>query len=358
MKHIKNYQDFKVNEGVIGSLINMAKGAFKSFLNVLSAPFKSLKDDLKKGLPKEELKKKITLMLDNLLKGTTDSLNKAEDENAINQIMDTFKKEFDEKCAEIDKEIKMLKESNMIFESAALKDSMIAGRVLLGLVRQKAAEIKMEFDKKYAASKDLAGKKAARISEIKTIVDDFKKKVTDDKYIDEQIKKYKEENKIQSETGILVLDWGDVDVTIKLPKKGVESKYKILKSNSKKLVIPQGKELYCNISGEAKKGEKVKLEKITIGPKDTDAPFKIGTDDFYETGSLTEITLDGKIVDSYKFGEGEVDGQTEVQQNLVKIKSQKPDRINDIKKFTEFTLDAEDGQMKTMMDLVDGEMKK
>jgi hypothetical protein len=53
-----------------------------------------------------------------------------------------------------------------------------------------------------------------------------------------------------------------------------------------------------------------------------------------------------------------VDGQVDVQKNLVEIKSKKPDRIEDIKKFTDFTLNADDTQMKTMMDLVDGEMKK
>jgi hypothetical protein len=356
MKHIKNYEDFKVNEEFFAPLWNAAKGAFKNFLSGLAAPFKSLKDDFKKGLKREELKKKLTTMLDNLLKTSTDSINKAEDESVINQIMDQFRKEFDEKCVEIDKEIKSVKESNSINEGA-LQDSMIAGRVLLGMVRQKATEIKMEFDKKYAASKDLNGKKSSRISEIKAIVEDFKKKVTDDKYIDDLIKKYKEENKIVSEikTGILILDWGDVEVEIELPEKG-ETRYKIVRSNSKKLIIPEGKGLFCDITGEVKKGDKVKFEKITAL---NGTPVNIAGVDFYETGNLEKLTLDGKEVQEYKFDSGEkIDGQVDVQQNLVKIKSQKPQRINDIKRFTEFTLDADDTQMKTMMDLVDGEIKK
>jgi hypothetical protein len=203
MKRINNYQKFRdeqLNEEFLGSLLSAAKGAFKNFLTGLAAPFKSIKDDFKKGLKREELKKKVTAMLDNLLKTTTDSMNKAEDEGALNSIKDQFNKEFDEKCVEIDKEIQSVKESNgnLILEGA-IKDGMIAGRVMLGMVKQKAAEIKMDFDKKVAAAKDLAGKKAARIAEVKAIVDDFKKKVTDDKYLDEQIAKYKEENKIKGD---------------------------------------------------------------------------------------------------------------------------------------------------------------
>ena len=163
MKRIKNYEDFKndsVNEEFLGSLLAAAKGAFKNFLTGISAPFKSLKDDFKKGLKREELKKKISTMLDTLLKTTTDSINKAEDESALSQISLQFTKEFDEKCVEIDKEIQAVKESkgNLILEGA-IKDSMIAGRVMLGVIKQKAAAIKMDFDKKLAAAKDLAGKK-------------------------------------------------------------------------------------------------------------------------------------------------------------------------------------------------------
>ena len=196
MRHLKKYNQFNdsINEEFFDVLWQSAKGAFKNFLTGLAAPFKSLKDDFKKGLKREELKKKLTTMLDSLLKTTSDSINKAEDESVINKIMDQFRKEFDEKCVEIDKEIKSVKESNSINEGA-LQDSMITGRVLLGMVRQKATEIKMEFDKKYATSKDLNGKKSSRISEIKAIVEDFKKKVTDDKYIDDLIKKYKKKLK-------------------------------------------------------------------------------------------------------------------------------------------------------------------
>jgi len=257
MKRIKNYEDFKndsVNEEFLGSLLAAAKGAFKNFLTGISAPFKSLKDDFKKGLKREELKKKISTMLDTLLKTTTDSINKAEDESALSQISLQFTKEFDEKCVEIDKEIQAVKESkgNLILEGA-IKDSMIAGRVMLGVIKQKAAAIKMDFDKKLAAAKDLAGKKVVEVQRIKAIVDDFKKKVTDDKYIDEQIAKYEEENKITDDAG------GDYKVGDKVVYQG---------DNWEK---NKGEEAWDKLSDDDKKDEgklKELIDDLTVGVKE------------------------------------------------------------------------------------------
>lgn len=257
MKRIKNYENFKndsVNEEFLGSLLAAAKGAFKNFLTGISAPFKSLKDDFKKGLKREELKKKISTMLDSLLKTTTDSINKAEDESALSQITLQFTKEFDEKCVEIDKEIQAVKESkgNLILEGA-IKDGMIAGRVMLGMIKQKAAEIKMDFDKKLAAAKDLAAKKAVEVQRIKAIVDDFKKKVTNDKYIDEQIAKYEEENKITDDAG------GDYKVGDKVVYQG---------DNWEK---NKGEEAWDKLSDDDKKDEgklKELIDKLTVGVKE------------------------------------------------------------------------------------------
>ena len=241
MKHINNYQKFRddqVNEEWdLMATLRSATGAFKSFLTGLAAPFKNISADFKKGLKREELKKKVTIMLDTLLKSTTDSINKAEDEAALTSIATGFTKEFDDNCVEIDKEIQSVKESkdNLILEGS-IKDGMIAGRVMLGMVKQKAADLKMEFDKKVAVAKDLAGKKAARIAEVKAIVDDFKKKITDDKYLDAQIAKYKTDNKIEGgseveykvDDVILV-----VNVFNKEFKKGEES-WKALSDDEKK----------------------------------------------------------------------------------------------------------------------------
>ena len=349
MKRINDYQKFRdeqINEEFLGALLAAAKGAFKNFLSGIAAPFKSIKDDFKKGLKREELKTKVSTMLDTLLKTTTDNINKAEDEGILNQIIDQFTKEFDEKCIEIDKEIQAVKESNntLILEGS-IKDGMITGRVMLGMVKQKAAELKMEFDKKVAAAKDLAGKKAARVAEIKAIVDDFKKKITDDKYLDEQIAKYKTDNKIvpdKVEVGNIVLDWGDVEIEIELPQKGVDSdgknidtnRYRIVKSGSKKLVLPQGKFLFCDISGEAKKGEKVTLKDIYIPGG---GEFNIDGKNFYETGPLERIVNEkGEEVDTYKFEAVKAEGQEDLVKKLGELKTKKPDDLPKVSKYIDF----------------------
>ena len=350
MKRINDYQKFRdeqINEEFISSLISAAKGAFKNFLSGISSPFKSIKDDFKKGLKREELKTKVTTMLDTLLKTTTDNINKAEDEGILNQIIDQFTKEFDEKCIEIDKEIQSVKESNntLILEGA-IKDGMIAGRVMLGMVKQKAAELKMEFDKKVAAAKDLAGKKAARVAEIKAIVDDFKKKITDDKYLDEQITKYKTDNKIvpdKVEVGNIILDWGDVEIEIIKPNaldketseilKQHPGYVQVVKSGSKKLVVAEGQEVLAKISGEIKKGDKVKLTEILRNGQPD--PMKE-----YETGPLERIVNEkGEEVDSYKFEEVKAEGQEDLVKKLGELKAKKPDDIPKVSKYIDFISD-------------------
>ena len=344
MKRINDYQKFRdeqINEEFLGSLLAAAKGAFKNFLTGIAAPFKSIKDDFKKGLKREELKKKVTAMLDTLLKTTTDSINKAEDETALTTIKDQFTKEFDEKCIEIDKEIQAVKESNsnLILEGA-IKDGMIAGRVMLGMIKQKAAEIKMDFDKKVAAAKDLAGKKAVRVSEVKAIIDDFKKKVTDDKYLDEQIAKYKTDNKIEggdSKGGNIVLDWGDVEIEIQKLMPGNEYGKKgyiqIVKSGSKKLVVAEGQEVFAKIPAEIKKGEKVKLTEILRNGQPD--PMKE-----YETGTLERIVdEEGREIDSYKFGEAKAEGQEDLVKKLGELKAKKPDDLPKVSKYVDFISD-------------------
>jgi len=345
MKRINDYQKFRdeqVNEEFLGSLLAAAKGAFKNFLTGIAAPFKSIKDDFKKGLKREELKKKVTVMLDTLLKTTTDSINKAEDETALTTIKDQFTKEFDEKCIEIDKEIQTVKESNntLILEGA-IKDGMIAGRVMLGMIKQKAAEIKMEFDKKVAAAKDLAGKKAIRVSEVKAIIDDFKKKVTDDKYLDEQIAKYKTDNKIEvgaeEKGGNIILDWGDVEIELYRLRPennyGKQGFFKIAKSGSKKLIVGEDDVIFAKVPPVIKKGEKVKLTEIRRNGQPD--PMKE-----YETGTLERIVNEkGEEVDTIELSVAKAEGQEDLVKKLGELKAKKPDDIPKVSKYIDFISD-------------------
>jgi len=200
MKWIKTFESHrnseKVNEEFIGDILKSATGALKNFVGGLMAPFKSLKDDFKKGLKFEQVKTKFIVAIDVILKSNTDNINKAKDEGEINQMVDAFRKQIDEKMAEFDKEIKTVKESK-IFEGA-VQDSLIGGRVLFGMFKDEMNRLKEDYDKKFAAAKDLNAKKQARIAEIKAIVDGFKKKINDEKSIKDATEKYKTENKIES----------------------------------------------------------------------------------------------------------------------------------------------------------------
>jgi hypothetical protein len=202
MKYVKTYESFKsrnkesVNEEFIGDIFKAAKGALKNFLGGLMAPFKSLKDDFKKGMKFEQVKTKFVGAIDSILKVSTDNINKAKDEGEINQMVDAFRKQIDEKMAEFDKEIKTVKESK-IYEGA-VQDALIGGRVLFGMFKDEMTRLKEDYDKKFTAAKDLNTKKQARIAEIKAIVDGFKKKINDEKLVKAATDKYKTENKIES----------------------------------------------------------------------------------------------------------------------------------------------------------------
>ena len=194
MREIKKYDEF-IKEEFIGSLLAAAKGVFKNFLNSLTAPFKEFSNEFKKEMKKEEIRKKISELLDDILKISTDNINKAEDENAINQIKDALSKEITDRVTELDNNIKATNES-LIKEG--IKDTMIGGRVLMNMVKAKADEYKIEFDKKFAEAKDLATKKKSAIDYINKVVSESKKKMLDDKYISDLINKYKTDNKIKT----------------------------------------------------------------------------------------------------------------------------------------------------------------
>jgi len=203
MKYVKTYESFRfqkdsesVNEELLGDIFNAAKGALKNFLGGIMAPFKNLKNDFKKGMKFEEVKTKFITAIDTIQKNTTNNINRAKDEGELNQMVDAFRKEIDEKMADFDKEIKTVRESK-IYEGV-VQDALIGGRVLFGMFKDEMTRLKVDFDKKFALSKDLNAKKQTRISEIKAIVDGFKKKINDEKLIKAATDKYKTDNKIET----------------------------------------------------------------------------------------------------------------------------------------------------------------
>ena len=106
--------------------------------------------------------------------------------------------------------------------------------------------------------------------------------------------------------GVIVLGWKDVEIELKSPVEGV-TKYEVVRSNSKKLVVSEDKPLFANITGEARIGATVKLTDLTQGAADGQA-FEIDGKTEYETGALDEIKSEGKDVQNLKFGEANAEG--------------------------------------------------
>ena len=356
MKYLKNYENYQtpVNEEFIGKMLAAATGAFKNFLTNISAPFKSLKDDFKKGMKMEDAKKKMTTTVDTILKSATDNINKAEDENAINQIKDAFRKELDDKIAEFDKEIKTIKESKLITEGV-IKDTMVGARVMMGMLKDTALKFKADFDKKFAAAKDLAAKKAVAADELKQIAAEFKKQIADANAFKKAEDKYVADNKIEGVGGggeTIVLDWGDVEVELAAVAGEVAKKhpgyFQITKSGSKKLVVKEGETLLVKISGEVKKGDKVKMTDILRNDKPD--PMKE-----YETGALERIVVAGKEVPSHKFGEAKAEGQEDLVKKLGELKTKKPDDIKKVASFVDFISKDENKDKVAEIDKILGE---
>lgn len=349
MKYIKTFESHRtdkmnsqnLNEEFIGKLISAATGALKNFLGNITAPFKALKDDFKKGMKVEELKKKMSTTVETILKSATDNINKAEDENAINQIKDAFRKEIDEKVNEFDKEIKAIKESVSVdgqLIKEGVKETMIGARVAIGMLKDIAGKAKAEFDVKFAAAKDLAAKKAVAVAEVKKIADDFKKLINDEKAFKAAQDKYMTDNKIEgggSGTKI-VLDWGDVEVELSTVSGEDEKKHpgflQVTKSGSKKLIVKEGEKVLVKISGTVKKGEKAKMTDILRNEQPD--PLKE-----YETGSLEKITVDDKEVQEYKFGEAKAEDQEDLSKKLGELKTKKPEDIKKVSSYVNFISD-------------------
>lgn len=117
--------------------------------------------------------------------------------------------------------------------------------------------------------------------------------------------------------GTIVLKWKNVEIELKAPVEGT-TKYEVTRSSSQKLVVAEGKKIFADISGEAKKGTTIKLTGLTSGTADGQV-FEIDGKSEYETGVLDQIKVDGKEVESHKFGEGNT-GKEEPALSYEKLK--------------------------------------
>jgi len=318
MRYVKKYESFKqeesTNEEFLGALYNAAKGALKSFLGNIAAPFKTLKDDFKKGMDREKVKKTMIEKMDALLKAATDGINKAEDEEALTNMRLDFGKQIDDQIAEFDKEVKTVKESNIINEGK-VQDALIGARVAFGMIKKKAAEVKADFDKKYAAAADLAAKKAVAISEIKTIVDDFKKTITNNEIFKKAEEEYRKANQIAATPAT---DYKVGEELIYLRKDQQKTAWDALKDEQKK--APTTDEVAKKIVN-VKAVDKIEGDKFTFTGKDGKQIVK----------NATEII--GKLETPGTEVEGE--DEKKLQTDLGELKKD-PEQMKRVAKFVDF----------------------
>jgi len=327
----------QLNEGIF-DFIKAATGAVKNFFNGITAPFKNFKTDLQKGLELEEAKTAMSKKLDEIGASAIKSINGAKEKSEIMQMQETFLKNIDSQLADFDKSISTVKESQSINEGK-IQDALIGGRVFIGLVKDEFQRLSTDFEKKFAAAKDIAAAKTEAVNLIKNTIASAKKKIADAKTVTDAITQYKEEKNIKTEKaaggqGTIVLDWGDVEVELEVPKEGKSKRYKITKSNSKILKVIEGKGLFCDVTGEAKKGQKVKFTNITE-TEEGGEPLKFGGRDFYETGNLEKIVVDGKEVDNYKFVAPITGGDVKAKLGD-SLKGLDDDKMSKVTKFTDF----------------------
>ena len=303
----------KTNEEFLTDLYKLAKGSLKSFLGNIAAPFKTLKDDFKKGMDREKVKQTMITKMDALLKGATDGINKAEDEEALTNMRLDFNKQIDDQIAEFDKEVKIVKESNSINEGK-IQDALISASVAFGMMKKKAGEIKADFDKKYAAAADLAAKKAVAISEIKTIVDDFKKTITNNEIFKKAEEEYRKANQIAASTAT---DYKIGEELIYLRKGQQKTAWDALTDEQKK--APTTDETAKNIVN-VKKVDKIEGDKFTFTGKDGKQIVK------------TTAEIVGKI--EVPVEEGEVD-EEKLKADLGELKKY-PVQMKRVAKFVDF----------------------
>lgn len=303
----------KTNEEFLTDLYKLAKGSLKSFLGNIAAPFKTLKDDFKKGMDREKVKQTMITKMDALLKGATDGINKAEDEEALTNMRLDFNKQIDDQIAEFDKEVKIVKESNSINEGK-IQDALISASVAFGMMKKKAGEIKADFDKKYAAAADLAAKKAVAISEIKTIVDDFKKTITNNEIFKKAEEEYRKANQIAASTAT---DYKIGEELIYLRKGQQKTAWDALTDEQKK--APTTDETAKNIVN-VKKVDKIEGDKFTFTGKDGKQIVK------------TTAEIVGKI--EVPVEEGEVD-EEKLKADLGALKTDK-EQMKRVAKFVDF----------------------
>lgn len=327
MKYVRTFESFRenksnkvepVNEEILGLLKNMFGGLFKKAKELINKTKggNEVEDIYKKYLKmiKDEFSKQAQVDLNITAAGEGKKEDEPKDKTPQKDVEKSTEKEAvaESKIFEADEAVDAKLDPAKLKEKKAVLDQI--------LKKMKDMAIK-EMDavlKKYGGSSSnpklaiiINAKKDQFELDVLNSQIEFLNKAGDKTLIPEITKQrdavakkvestLKEAENVKSTGKLVTLNWGDAEIEIELPVEGA-SRYKIIKSSSKKLTLDKG-ELFCDINGEVKKGESIKLENITIAGKGSEK-FEIDGNNFYETGKIEKITFDNKDVDSYKFNE-------------------------------------------------------
>ena len=329
MKYIKTYESFnRIDEGIFGDLLKSATGAFKNFLGGISAPFKTFKDDFKKGMKAVDIKNKITKAVDDAFKSASDNINKATTDAEIMQMVDGFNKQISDLRTSFDTQIKEVKESK-VFEGA-IQNGLIGARVMFDIIKNKLDTIKQEFDKKFIEAKDLAAKKQAAIDTIKKAVDEFKTTIQNEDVLKKKVEEYKTANKIVDTVDNKILTSYEANKPEELIGKTVRYKRDDYDDSKK----PEEQEDMI-ASGEVKK-----IDKDIIYIFNTKLNKEIKKD----IGDILVKLGDG--------GQEKEDEKIDIEVKVKKLKEEKPDSVDKLSKFIDFINTGDEKEVQEIVDKI------
>lgn len=388
MKYVKSFESHRlekntefepINEEFIGKLI---KGALSKLFQAFSAPFKDLVDDIKKSFKEDDPNSIKNIILTNLnqaidaaqklirsndIKGVTDVEAIIENfQTTLVDLSNSIGKDFGAAIGDKGK----ASAASEVAKAVLIGNKEAGWKGIIGLLKDPNYKYSVQGYRNtiQAAIKGKADNQQLKLAQDASskFFDSFQKDLTlqiNKELTEEELKKIYDDGKKNSGVkapqvkGSVTLNWGGVEITFASVKNALEAKsideelgnkhpdaYVILQTSSVKI---KEHDTFKG-AGEVKKGEKVKLTELMSG--DVKQPD-------YETGAIQKITIDGKEVETYKFGE---DGgapekdKEELTNKLKDLSTKKPADIKKVGSYVDFLNKGEEDKIKQIDDIIGG----
>jgi len=385
-KYVKSFESYRlernlglepVNEEFLGKII---KGALSKLFQAFAAPFKDLVNDIKNAFKEDDPNSIKNVLLTNLNQAIdaaqkmirTPDIKQVSDVTAI---IDNFKTTLTDLANNIGKDFTTaIKDKGQSAGALAIAKAVLLGDKNAGWTGVVGVldnpNYKYSVNKYREAITDATkgkGNQELKIAQDTAFkfFDNFQKDIVvqlNKELTEEELKKIYDTAKQAggggAAEGKIVLDWGDVDVSIS--PLDVEECKKLYNSDKGgfKVVSSKSKLLLANdivkISGEAKKGSPVTMTDVYRNNVKT----KVNNQDEYKTGNLTAIKVDGKDVENYAFsgteGEENADKKGEITNKLKEI-ANKPEDIKRVDNFLDFVKKGDEEKMKEVEKIISGE---